>query len=248
MKIVIAMDSFKGSLTAVRACDVVAETIRSAVPDAVVVTKPMADGGEGTATTLMAAAGGRWIEAEVMGPLPGMRVAGGFAWLPQTRTAVVEMAVASGLPLLRPDQYNPLETTTFGTGQLIQAAIEHGAEQVLLAIGGSATVDGGVGAAMALGWRFPKRTGERLNWVAVGCPRSTRSSRRFSPSKRDWRSKAADAFGLPPTASCLSKFSATWTTRSAASTVRPAFTARRRARPRRWSRRRRSNSNGTGSR
>jgi len=162
MKIVVAMDSFKGSLTAVRACDIVAEAIRSAMPDAVVVMKPMADGGEGTATTLMVAAGGRWIEAEVMGPLPGMRVAGGFAWLPQTRTAVVEMAVASGLPLLRPDQYNPLETTTFGTGQLIQAAIEHGAEQVLLAIGGSATVDGGVGAAMALGWRFLRADGQEI--------------------------------------------------------------------------------------
>ncbi|MBP7052872.1 MAG: glycerate kinase [Phycisphaerae bacterium] len=153
MKVVVAMDSFKGSLTAARACDIVAETIRSTVPDAVVVSKPMADGGEGTATTLMAAANGQWIEVEVMGPLPEMRVAGGFAWLPETRTAVVEMAVASGLPLLRPDQYNPLKTTTYGTGQLIQAAMEHGAEQILLAIGGSATVDGGVGAAMALGWR-----------------------------------------------------------------------------------------------
>jgi len=162
MKIVVAMDSFKGSLTAVRACDIVAETIRAAAPGAAVVTKPMADGGEGTATTLMAAVGGQWVEAEVMGPLPEMRVAGGFAWLPRTRTAVVEMAVASGLPLLLPDQYNPLKTTTFGTGQLIQAAIEHGAEQVLLAIGGSATVDGGVGAAMALDWRFFKRDGHEI--------------------------------------------------------------------------------------
>lgn len=162
MKIVVAMDSFKGSLTAARACDIVAEAIRSTIRDAVVITRPMADGGEGTATTLMAAVGGQWVEAEVMGPLPEMRVPGGFAWLPQTRTAVVEMAVASGLPLLRPDQYNPLKTTTFGTGQLVQAAIEHGAEQVLLAIGGSATVDGGVGAAMALGWRFLTRDGQEI--------------------------------------------------------------------------------------
>jgi len=154
MKIVVAMDSFKSSVTAMRACDIVAEAVRTQLPDAIVVTKPMADGGEGTAVTLMAAAGGQWVEVEVMGPLPEMRVNAGFVWLPKTRTAVVEMATASGLPLLRPDQYNPLKTTTYGTGQLIQAAIDRGAEQILLAIGGSATVDGGVGAAMALGWRF----------------------------------------------------------------------------------------------
>jgi glycerate kinase len=201
MKVVVAMDSFKGSLTAVRACDVVAEAIRSAVPDAVVVTKPMADGGEGTATTLMAAAGGRWIEAEVMGPLPEMRVAGGFAWLPQTRTAVVEMAVASGLPLLKPDQYNPLETTTFGTGQLIQAAIEYGAEQVLLAIGGSATVDGGVGAAMALGWRFLKCDGREIG-LGGGQLSEIRQIVPPSPSESE-KPEAAGRGDLQPLASSL---------------------------------------------
>lgn len=201
MKIVVAMDSFKGSLTAVRACDIVAETIRSAMPDAVVVTKPMADGGEGTATTLMAAAGGRWVEAEVMGPLPGMRVAGGFAWLPQTRTAVVEMAVASGLPLLRPDQYNPLETTTFGTGQLIQAAIEYGAEQVLLAIGGSATVDGGVGAAMALGWRFLRADGLE---IGLGGGRLSEIRQVVPPSPLEGEEPEAAGRGdLQPPASSL---------------------------------------------
>lgn len=162
MKIVVAMDSFKGSLTAMRACDIVAEAIRSSRPDATVVTKPMADGGEGTAATLMAAAGGEWVPVEVMGPLPDMRVNAGYVWLPATRTAVVEMATASGLPLLRPDQCNPLKTTTYGTGQLIKAAIERGADQILLAIGGSATVDGGVGAAMALGWRFLTADGREI--------------------------------------------------------------------------------------
>ncbi len=162
MKIVVAMDSFKGSLTAMRACDIVAEAIRSSFPDATVVTKPMADGGEGTAVTLMVAAGGEWVAVEVMGPLPEMRVNAGFVWLPATRTAVVEMATASGLPLLKPDQYNPLKTTTYGTGQLIKVAIDHGADQILLAIGGSATVDGGVGAAMALGWRFLTADGREI--------------------------------------------------------------------------------------
>ncbi|HQI29128.1 MAG TPA: glycerate kinase, partial [Sedimentisphaerales bacterium] len=162
MKIVVAMDSFKGSLTARKACDIVAEAIRSSWPDATVVAKPMADGGEGTAVTLMAAAGGEWVAVEVMGPLPEMRVNAGYVWLPDTRTAVVEMATASGLPLLRPDQYNPLKTTTYGTGQLVKSAIERGADQILLAIGGSATVDGGVGAAMALGWRFLAADGREI--------------------------------------------------------------------------------------
>lgn len=154
MKIVVAMDSFKGSLTAVRACEIVADAVQTAMPGAEVVLKPMADGGEGTAVALMTAAGGQWVEQEVMGPLPEMRVHAGFLWLAQDRTAVVEMATASGMQLLRREQLNPLKTTTFGTGQLIRAAIEFGAERVLLAVGGSATVDGGVGAAAALGWRF----------------------------------------------------------------------------------------------
>ncbi len=134
----------------------------SVVPGVEVVTKPMADGGEGTASVLMAAAGGQWIGRTVMGPLPEMAVEAGFVWLPDSSTALVEMATASGLPLLRPEQRNPLKTTTYGTGQLIQAALDHGANHVLLAIGGSATVDGGVGAAMALGWKFLTKEGEEI--------------------------------------------------------------------------------------
>ena len=159
MKIVVALDSFKGSLTAVQVCDIVAGAIRAVRPDAEVVTKPMADGGEGTASVLMAAAGGQWIARTVMGPLPEMQVEAGFVWLPDTRTGLVEMATASGLPLLKPEQRNPLKTTTYGTGQLIKAAIDYGAKHILLAIGGSATVDGGVGAALALGWRFLTKEG-----------------------------------------------------------------------------------------
>lgn len=164
MKIVVALDSFKGSLTAVQACDIVAQALRSSVPGVEVVTKPMADGGEGTASVLMAAAGGQWISKAVMGPLPDMEVEAGFVWLPDDRTALVEMATASGLPLLRPEQRNPLRTTTYGTGQLIQAAVDYGANHILLAIGGSATVDGGVGAAMALGWHFLTRGGREVDF------------------------------------------------------------------------------------
>ena len=162
MKIVVAMDSFKGSLAAVEACRIVAEALRMVRPQAEVLVVPMADGGEGTAAALIAAAHGQWIEKHVMGPLPHMSVAAGFVWLPADRTAVVEMASASGLQLLSPEQRNPLDTTTYGTGQLIDAALQYGAQRVLLAVGGSATVDGGAGAAMALGWRFLTRDGQEI--------------------------------------------------------------------------------------
>jgi len=168
MKIVIAIDSFKGSLTAVQACDIVAAALRAERPGAELVAVPMADGGEGTAAALMATAGGEWIARPVTGPLPEMRVEAGFVWLPQTRTAVVEMATASGLQLLSQRQQDPLRTTTYGTGELIAGAIEHGAERVLLGVGGSATVDGGVGAATALGWRFLTADGQDIALGGAG--------------------------------------------------------------------------------
>ncbi len=102
------------------------------------------------------------MPVRVTGPLEDMQVEAGFVWLAEQRAAVVEMASASGLPLLGPIQRNPLVTTTYGTGQLIRAALQHGAEQIVLAIGGSATVDGGVGAAMALGWRFLDHNGQHV--------------------------------------------------------------------------------------
>ena len=163
MKIVIAMDSFKGSLKTVEACRIIADALSDALPDAQIVTKPMADGGEGTAQAMLEAAGGTWIPQTVMGPLPEMQVEAGFVWFDHDRSALVEMASASGLQLLTEDQMNPMLTTTYGTGQLIKAAAEQGAERIMLAVGGSATVDGGVGAAMALGWRFLDGCGCDIN-------------------------------------------------------------------------------------
>jgi glycerate kinase len=153
MKIVVAMDSFKGSLKAHEACKIVSDVITEKSSGVSVVIKPMADGGEGTARAMIEAAGGTWIPLMVMGPLQQMRIEAGFAWF-EDRTALVEMASASGLELLKPEQFNPLKTTTYGTGQLIKAAVQHGAQKILLAVGGSATVDGGTGAATALGWQF----------------------------------------------------------------------------------------------
>ncbi|MHC4559415.1 MAG: glycerate kinase [Planctomycetota bacterium] len=153
MKVVIATDSFKGTLRAYEACKIIAKAIAEITPEAQLVIKPMADGGEGTARAMIKAASGRWIPQTVMGPVPDMQVEAGFAWF-DNKTALVEMASASGLELLSSGQKNPLKTTTYGTGELIKAALEYGGRKILLAVGGSATVDGGLGAAMALGWKF----------------------------------------------------------------------------------------------
>ena len=177
MKIVIAMDSFKDSLTADRACQIVAKSLSDKYAGIKIVQKPIADGGEGSAEAMIAALNGRWIAEQVTGPLPNMKVDAGFAWFDKDKMALVEMAAASGLPLLRPRQRNPLKTSTIGTGQLIAAAIKKGAQRILLAVGGSATVDGGIGAAAAIGWRFldensepVELTGENLQKIAKIIP------------------------------------------------------------------------------
>ncbi len=163
MKIVVALDSFKGSVSARVACAAVRRGIVAVLPAAQVVELPMADGGEGTAEAVLAATGGDWVALEVTGPLPDMRVEAGFARLPARDGggpgALVEMAKASGIELLEPDRLDPLRTTTLGTGELVAAALRDGARTVWLAIGGSATVDGGMGLARAMGWRFLDRDG-----------------------------------------------------------------------------------------
>ena len=121
MKIVVAFDSFKGSLSARDAGTIAARALKNA--GHTVVVKPLGDGGEGTAEAVLAARNGEWIPVRVMGPLPDMPLESGYAWFPDDRSALIEMASASGLTHLRPEQLNPLRTTTFGTGQLIQAAL-----------------------------------------------------------------------------------------------------------------------------
>jgi glycerate kinase len=162
MKIIVAMDSFKGSLSARKACRIVAKAFASVRRDLEIVVRPMADGGEGTAKEMLDVRDGKWLDAKVTGPLPNMRVKAGFAFFEDTHSALVEMAAASGMQLLPPDKLNPLVTTTYGTGELIKAAADYGADRIFLAVGGSATVDGGVGAAMALGWRFLDKNGHQV--------------------------------------------------------------------------------------
>jgi len=168
VKIIIAFDSFKGTLTATEACSIVSKAISEKLPEAQIVLKPMADGGEGTAQAMIAAKGGKWIQQKVMGPLPDMEVDAGFAWFEDEKGALVEMAAASGIELLSKEQPNPMRTTTYGTGELIKAAVEYGAEKILLAVGGSATVDGSVGAAMALGWQFLNKNAKPIQLGGEG--------------------------------------------------------------------------------
>jgi glycerate 2-kinase len=151
MRVVIAPDKFKGSLTAPQACDAIARGVRRSRPDARLDLCPMADGGEGTVAALVAATSGRFETRRVTGPLPEMKVDATFGVLGDGTTAVVEMAAASGLALLRPEDRNPLNTTTFGTGELLLEAAKLGVAHILLGIGGSATTDAGIGCAQACG-------------------------------------------------------------------------------------------------
>lgn len=150
MKIVIAPDSFKGSLTALEAANAIEEGLKRVFPGSEILKVPMADGGEGTVQSLVDATGGRIVKKLVTGPL-GEKVEAQFGVLGDGRTAVIEMAAASGLPLVPPEKRNPMLTTTYGTGELIKAALEMGCRRFIIGIGGSATNDGGAGMAQALG-------------------------------------------------------------------------------------------------
>jgi glycerate kinase len=151
MRILIAADKFKGSLTQQQACEAIAEGIKRVRPDATLDICPLADGGEGTVDAVVAATGG-WIDHfDVCGPLAGMKVNAPVGFIDEGRTAIVELASASGLLLLDPPQRNPARTTTFGTGELLKHAAERGAKKIILGIGGSATCDAGIGIAQAWG-------------------------------------------------------------------------------------------------
>ncbi|WLR57096.1 glycerate kinase [Mesobacillus subterraneus] len=150
MKIVIAPDSFKESLTALEAATAIENGMKKILPEASFVKVPMADGGEGTVQSLVDATGGKIITKTVTGPL-GTPVEAFFGISGDEKTAVIEMAASSGLHLVPPEERNPLVTTTRGTGELIAAALDYGVEHIIIGIGGSATNDGGAGMARALG-------------------------------------------------------------------------------------------------
>ncbi|WP_162062453.1 glycerate kinase [Vibrio taketomensis] len=163
MKIVIAPDSYKESLSAMDVAIAIEQGFKQILPNAEYVKLPMADGGEGTVQSLVDATGGDIIEHVVTGPL-GQTVTGFYGLLGDGKTAIIEMAAASGLHLVEPEKRNPMITTTFGTGELILAALDKGVEHIIVGIGGSATNDGGLGMAQALGIRLLDETGESLGF------------------------------------------------------------------------------------
>lgn len=153
MKIILAPDSFKGNLSSTEVAAAMEKGIKRVLPRARCVKIPMADGGEGTVQSLLAACGGRLVSCEVKGPL-GRRVQSCYGMLADNKTAVIEMAAASGLGLVSDKSKNPLKTTTYGTGELICQALDAGAKEIIIGIGGSATNDAGAGMAQALGVAF----------------------------------------------------------------------------------------------
>lgn len=163
MKIIIAPDSFKESLSAECAAMAIEDGFRAVFPELEAVRLPVADGGEGTVDALIAATGGHRIDIEVTNP-QGHRVRGFYGVNGKGDCAVIEMAAASGLMLVPAGQRDPLAATSFGTGELIRHALDGGIRHIILGIGGSATVDGGIGMVQALGGRFTDAQGIDLPW------------------------------------------------------------------------------------
>ena len=161
MKIVIAPDSFKESLSAIEAAEQIEAGFREVLPDAEYVKVPFADGGEGTVQAIIDATGGRIVTLSVTGPL-GDPVEAFYGVTGDGETAVIEMATASGLGLVPPSRRDPLATTTFGVGEMIHAALDGGARRLIVGIGGSATNDGGAGMAQALGARLLDAAGDEI--------------------------------------------------------------------------------------
>jgi glycerate kinase len=161
MKFVLAPDSFKESMTAKEAAEAMERGINKAMPDAECVIVPMADGGEGTVQSLVDATEGELHKVMVIAPL-GNEVEALFGVLGNKKTAVIEMASASGLHLVPKEKRNPLITTTYGTGQLIKAALDKGANHIIIGIGGSATNDGGAGMLQALGGKLLTADNEEI--------------------------------------------------------------------------------------
>lgn len=162
-KYVLAPDSFKESMTANEVCQAMTVGIKQADPQAKIINVPMADGGEGTVDSMVAATHGQKIYQTVIGPL-GKKIRTYYGLLGNQSTAVIEMAKASELELVPTEQRNPLLTTTYGTGQLVLDAIKNGADKIIVGLGGSATVDGGAGMAQALGAKLLNQEGKEITF------------------------------------------------------------------------------------
>lgn len=158
MKVVIAIDSLKGSLTSMEAGQAIRDGVLKVIPDAEVLVKPLADGGEGTTEALVEGMGGEIVHVTVQGPL-GTPVEAAYGYISETKTAIMEMAAAAGIILVGKDK-RPLEATTYGVGEMIHDAILRGCRDFIIGIGGSATNDGGLGMLTALGFEFLDKDGK----------------------------------------------------------------------------------------
>lgn len=159
-KVLLAIDSFKGSLSSLEVETMVEKGIRKTCPDAMITKIPVADGGEGTVDAIVAGCQGSYEKVRVLDPL-GRPIEAKYGIIPGN-IAVMEMAMASGITLLASDELNPMLTSTYGTGQMIADALDRGADEIYIGVGGSATNDGGMGMAMALGVRFLDKEGQEL--------------------------------------------------------------------------------------
>jgi glycerate kinase len=163
MKIVLAPDSFKGTLSSMEIIDHLEKAAKNYFDPVEIVKVPIADGGEGTVDALVIATDGEYRHVEVMGPMPEQRVKAKYGII-NGKTAVIEMAEASGLTLVEKGKKNPLLTTTYGTGQVIKAALDEGIRDFVIGIGGSATNDGGIGASQAVGVKFLDEKGKEVGF------------------------------------------------------------------------------------
>ena len=167
MKIVVAIDSLKGSLTSLEAGMAIKQGIGRAIPDADICVRPLADGGEGTVEALVLGMNGRNVSVTVSGPL-GKPVECIYGILEESKTAIVEMSGAAGITLVSEQERNPLNTTTYGVGEVIKDAIQKGCRHFIVGIGGSATNDGGIGMLQALGYGFLDKNGNQVSFGAKG--------------------------------------------------------------------------------
>lgn len=169
MNILICPDKFKDSLTAQQVCEALEIGIKRRRPKSVIQLMPLADGGEGTLEVIKTIHGGEWIQKKVNDPL-FRPIEANYLWLADQKIAYIEMSRASGIELLKIKERNPYLTSTFGTGELILDAIEKGASEIILTIGGSATNDAGIGMAAALGFKFLNKDKEELKAVGESLP------------------------------------------------------------------------------
>lgn len=167
MKVTVAIDSFKGSLSTFEASSAIEEGIKRVYKDAEVIKSPLADGGEGTVEAIVSALDGEMATVSVCNPL-GVKINASYGIIPKRETAVIEMSAAAGITLVSAEERNPLNTTTYGVGEMIADAISRGCRKFIIGIGGSATNDGGIGMLQALGFEFLDDSGIQVPYGAKG--------------------------------------------------------------------------------